>query len=174
MTPEQKYDNYMDKHKDLAEMVAHYNASGIVNGFVDNVLRNLRQYGDLTPPQHQGIMKAIPRSIEAVAKREEREQGDAEKRDALIAAGVTMTEGRRMIEGEVATTKIVDSQYGSTLKMLVIDDDGFKYWGTVPSSINVDRGDRVSLTATVTASDDDALFGFFKRPAKATVTHKEA
>lgn len=174
MTPEQKYDNYMSKHEDLAEMVGHYNASGVTSGFVDNVLRNLRQYGDLTPPQHQGIMKGIPRAIEAAAKREEREHTEALRRDALAAAGITMLEGRREIAGEVATTKLVDNQYGATLKMMVIDDDGFKYWGSVPSAITVDRGDRVTLTATVEASEDDPLFGFFKRPAKASVTHKEA
>lgn len=169
-----KYARYMDEHKELAAMVADYTAAKIENGFIDSVLRNLHQYGDMTPAQYEGVMKAIPRSIEAVAKREEREHAESEKRDALIASGVTMLEGRREIEGEVASTKIVDSDYGSTLKMLVIDDDGFKYWGTVPSSVDVNRGDRVNLTATVTVSNDDPLFGWYKRPAKATVTHKEA
>ena len=42
-------------------------------------------------------------------------------------------------------------------------------WGSVPSSIDVDKDDVVRFTATVEKSSDDPLFGFFKRPAKAEV-----
>lgn len=82
-------------------------------------------------------------------------------------------------------------------KCLVKDDRGFKVWGTMPSSIADDlynrwyeaikadgaypgdfgrdywlkdvKGQRVTFTATVTASDDDDRFGFFKRPTKAAI-----
>ena len=165
-----KYARYMSDIPKFADMVKDYNDAKLANGFVDSVLRKLHQYGDLTPAQYEGVMKAIPRTMEAVAKGEERKQADAAKRDAMKAAGVTMTEGRRVIEGEVATTKIQETMYGDTLKMLVIDDEGFKYWGSVPAAIDPKRGDRVALTATVEVSDDDTMFGFFKRPAKAVIT----
>lgn len=170
-----KYARFMSDNPDFAELVKTYEDSGVSNGFVDSVLRKLHQYGDLTPAQHEAVVKSIPRTIEQAANRKTRENADAAKREAMIDAGMRIEEGRRVIAGEVAATKIVDSMYGSTLKMLVIDDEGFKYWGTVPASIDVERGDRVTLTATVAASDDDVLFGFYKRPSKASViTPKEA
>lgn len=76
-------------------------------------------------------------------------------------------EGRIEITGKVATTKWVDNAYGGALKMLVTDDRGFKVWGTVPNALGVERGDRVTFTATVTASGDDETFGWYSRPSKA-------
>ena len=67
------------------------------------------------------------------------------------------------------STKWVENGFGGSLKMLVQHEDGWKVWGSVPSSIDVDKGSRVRFTATVEQSNDDALFGFFKRPAKAEV-----
>ena len=65
--------------------------------------------------------------------------------------------------------------YGDVLKMLVQDDLGFRVWGSVPVSLeDAERESRITFTATVTASDKDAKFGFFKRPAKAAVLDLEA
>ena len=88
---------------------------------------------------------------------------------ALAAAGVKVPTGRVLVEGTVLSTKWVDNQYGGSLKMLVQNSAGWKVWGTVPSAIEVDKGDVVRFTATVEASNDDALFGFYKRPTKAEV-----
>lgn len=82
-------------------------------------------------------------------------------------APAPVVEGRVQITGTVRSTKWVDNAYGGSRKMLVVDDRGFKVWGTVPSALSVERGDRVSFTATVTASDDDETFGFYSRPTKA-------
>ena len=91
------------------------------------------------------------------------------KQDALDAAAqpVPVNAGRIAVCGTVLTTKIQESQYGSTLKMLVRDDRGFKLWGSVPSSIYPSRGDTVEFVAAVEPSDDDPKFGFYKRPTKA-------
>jgi len=78
-------------------------------------------------------------------------------------------EGRVTITGEVLTVKLIDGYYGSTLKMLIGDDSGYRVWGTVPAAIDPERGDRVTLTATVSPSDDDPTFGFYKRPTKAAL-----
>jgi hypothetical protein len=84
--------------------------------------------------------------------------------------------GKQIITGEIISTKMVNGfAYGQrVLKMVVKDDRGFKVWGTVPQAIieaNDDplKGQRVTFTATVQASNDDDKFGFFKRPTKAAI-----
>jgi hypothetical protein len=97
--------------------------------------------------------EAVRAVLDAIAERE--------------AATVPVVEGRYEIQGEVLSVKFQESQFGGSLKMLV-EVDGYKVWGTVPTDLyGVDRGDRVAFTATVERSQDDAGFGFFKRPTKA-------
>jgi len=81
-----------------------------------------------------------------------------------------------------------------TTKGLIVDDRGFKVWGTIPAAIldqiaaNLDEHERrvivwngeskgrpaegltirVELTGTVKRSDTDRQFGFYSRPAKAS------
>jgi hypothetical protein len=94
-----------------------------------------------------------------------------------------VVEGRIVITGEVLSEKWQTSDYGEQHKMLVRDDRGFKVWGSVPAAIEmsrfhdadgmyqeipgVEKGSRVTFTATVEASRDDESFGFFMRPSKA-------
>lgn len=107
----------------------------------------------------------------------QQEQRDAQRaeRDAAHEAGENAPEGRVIITGTVLAFKRQESMYGDVLKMLVQDDRGFRVWGSVPVSLeDAERESRITFTATVTASDKDAKFGFFKRPAKATVLHLEA
>lgn len=86
-----------------------------------------------------------------------------------------VVEGKCEITGRVLSTKWSSSSYNgvsrSDKKMVVLDDRGFKVYGTVPSSILTDakRGSRVRFTATNEVSEDDETFGFFKRPSKAEV-----
>ena len=100
-----------------------------------------------------------------------------------------ITAGKHIITGKIISTKLVDGfGYNQTvLKMLVVDDRGFKVYGTVPQAIideavprphslgaqvwdyEVLKGQRVTFSATVQASDDDDKFGFFKRPTKAAI-----
>ena len=78
--------------------------------------------------------------------------------------------GRVVITGEVIGISERYSDYGVTYKLTVKDDRGFKVWVTRPAAISdADRGDRVTLTATVEPSSDDKYFGFGKRPTKASV-----
>lgn len=92
----------------------------------------------------------------------------AEQR-ASEPAPAPVIEGRIEITGTVRTTKWVDNDYGGSMKMLIVDDRGFKVWGTVPASLEIDAGVRVTFTATVEASRDDETFGFYKRPTKVKV-----
>jgi hypothetical protein len=91
------------------------------------------------------------------------------EREAEAEQAAPVVPGRYVIEGEVVSTKWVDNDFGGSLKMLVKHDTGWKVWGTVPSSIDPNKGDRVRFTAAVEPSNDDKSFGFFKRPTKAEV-----
>ena len=96
---------------------------------------------------------------------------------AEAAASTPVVEGRQVITGEILSFKFYDNDYGTSLKMTVQDDRGFRVWGTVPSSIVRDlpdslseaKGMRVTFTATITKADGDDAFGFFKRPTKASI-----
>jgi hypothetical protein len=93
---------------------------------------------------------------------------------AIHAAAEPCPAGRVEISGIVLTTKWQESAYGSTLKMLVQDDRGFKVWGSVPSNLYDVKGRSVSFSATIQPSEDDDKFGFFKRPTKAKFNEEEA
>jgi hypothetical protein len=91
--------------------------------------------------------------------------------------------GKVEVEGVVASVRLIENQFGRTLKMKVVSDAGWSVWGTVPkalqgtwewvdfepvtTSAEVEAGDRVRFTATIEPSEDDRLFGFFKRPTNA-------
>ena len=76
--------------------------------------------------------------------------------------------GRVVVTGKVLSVKWTSTQFGEVCRMIVLDDRGFRVYGTRPEALTgVNVGDRVTFTATVTASADDETFGFYKRPAKA-------
>lgn len=80
--------------------------------------------------------------------------------------------GKVRVEGEVVSIKLQENDFGSRLVM-VVKGDGWAVWGTVPSKIDdVVRGDKVAFNATVTASDRDESFGFYKRPTKPEITER--
>ena len=92
------------------------------------------------------------------------------RRAAEAALAADVPEGRVTVKGEVISMRMQDGYYGSTMKMLVKDETGYKVWGTVPAGINIERGSHVKFTAMVEPSKDDPKFGFFKRPTKAECT----
>lgn len=83
----------------------------------------------------------------------------------LLSTAPKLETGRHEISGVVLTIKTVESPYGLQDKMLVKLDNGNRVYGSVPSSIYPDRGDRVKLTATIDPKEDH--FGFYSRPTKA-------
>jgi len=105
---------------------------------------------------------------------QEKAEDERAKSDAAHEAGEDAPEGRIVITGTVLAFKWQSSHFGDVLKMLVQDDRGFRVWGSAPKSLDdAERESRVTFTATVTASDKDAKFGFFKRPTKAEIITKE-
>lgn len=141
----------------------HLEAFAPTNSFYADLLAKLGRYGELSLNQAAAVERNMARDIEA---------RDRKLAEATIERGPVPT-GRIEITGKVLTTKWVEgfAYNQSTLKMLVELENGSKVWGTVPSRINdLERGDTVTFTATVEASNDDASFGFFKRPTGAQLT----
>jgi len=103
---------------------------------------------------------------------EQKTEDEKEARDKAHEEGEDVTEGRQVISGTVLALKNQESDWGSVLKMLVQDDRGFRVWGSVPSNLDCNREDHITFTATVSQSDKDSKFGFFKRPTKASVNEK--
>lgn len=77
-------------------------------------------------------------------------------------------EGRVALEGEIVRIFMVDTDFGRVAKM-IIQCDGFRLYGTVPAKLETQAGDRVAFTATCSQSETDPEFGFYKRPARASV-----
>ena len=95
--------------------------------FLNDLERKLHRYGYLTERQVDAVLRSKARGAEYRAKRE------AEAK--ALESAEPLAEGRRLIAGEVLSTKWQESEYGDTLKMLVKEDDGNKVWGTVPQAL---------------------------------------
>ena len=133
------------------------------NSFVQDVMRRFDRKGEITERQLAAVLKVIERDAER-AERQAQWATEAE----LAADAPT---GKVTVTGEILSLKSQETMYGSTLKMIVKTEDGWKLWVTVPTSImGTDEGllnKTVTLTATVTPSDRDPKFAFGKRPTKA-------
>lgn len=70
--------------------------------------------------------------------------------------------GKQTVTGVVLSETVKETAYGKRAVMTVLDDRGFKVWGT--NVAYADRGDRVTFQATLERGDRDETFGFFKRP----------
>lgn len=133
-------------------------ASAALDILVD-VVRKLVKYGSLSEKQEALLARLahqIDNADEIAAKR---------KAEDEAAKPVPAIADRTVVVGEVVSTKVTD--WGP--KMLVRHADGWKVWGSVPKGIDPKRGDFVQFTASIVRSDRDEKFGFFKRPAKASI-----
>lgn len=164
------------------------------DSFLVDLMRKLKNYGSLSEKQTPWVVKCVERAAKRVELEAERA---AEK--AVVA---DVEEGTYEFSGTVVAIKLHESDFGSSFKMTVKADDGRVYWGTVPRSLedwwdaNTDSdegyftgiagsdnprgsgerngiGVKVTIKATVTKSDKDRTFGFFKRPRLVSVTDAE-
>jgi len=85
------------------------------------------------------------------------------------ARPVPVTVERILITGVVVKVAVQENDFYCRDVMTVEDDRGFRLWGSVPSSLDIEdiKNKRITFTAKVTQSDRDPKFGFFKRPTKA-------
>ena len=172
---------YIDANPVLGDLVALAAQGPLQNEFLRDLLNKVIQYGSLSEKQLSAARRAIDRDALYRAER---------LADAALAADVPT--GRIEVIGEVISIK--DKGWGP--KMIVKHTDGWKVWGSVPTSLQsyvpgqmnisnpngmeagtqvttVQVGDTVKFTATITASDDDPKFGFFKRPTAAEVSARQ-
>lgn len=152
----------------LAKDPALAEAFKVDHRIINDIEGRLFQYGTISKAQRKLVLK-IAREQDSLAKKKL-------ERAVALEDVPAVTEGRQELEGVIVSTKVKESIYGSTLKMLVEADNGNRFWGTVPSSIeNEDgigglRGHRIAFRGTVEPSDDDEHFAFFKRPSNAVLT----
>ncbi|NQU22366.1 MAG: hypothetical protein HQ567_13890 [Candidatus Nealsonbacteria bacterium] len=149
-----------------------------------SIVRKLCKYGYISE-KAESFLRTI------VGRIDRRREIEAERAAEKEAADPCPT-GRVVIEGEVIKAEWKESAYGGSLKMTVKTPGGWLCWGTAPGAFDsieeprehdgetwtiqrgLHRGDRVKFTATLTPSDRDPKFGFFKRPAKAEIVEKIA
>ncbi len=163
-------DTYLVANPDIAEFLAIPQT----HPFLSDMVRALRVYGELTERQATAVRKFIAG----------RDRWRAEREAQAAEPTAPVVEGTITVTGRVLSTRWHDDErFGSTLKMVVRDDRGFKVWGSVPrfhhegpcspscthNAFGVDAGDRITFTATVTRSERDETFGFFKRPRRAAL-----
>ena len=128
-----------------------------------DMLDRLVRYGNLSDKQVNFLKVLVQRAKDKPARQA------AQKMEADAAKPVPVSDKRWKVVGEVVSVKKVDTAFGTFLKMLVKNADGWKVWGTVPSDLVAERGATVEFMARVEPSKDDPKFGFFSRPTKAMV-----
>ncbi len=125
----------------------------------------------------------------AKREREAREQIEIDRK-ANATHVATIAGNGVELRGEILSIQSRENGYGeNVVKMLFQDERGFRLWGTVARALLNEIFDRklvrwsreqqdyfltagpieVAFVANVDASDDDPVFGFFKRPRKGEV-----
>ena len=131
---------------------------------IGDIVYKLVKYGSLSDRQISFLRSLLDR----IDSRVEREA----KRAAERAVADDCPTGKMEIIGVVVKTDMHENDWGVRDVMTVKDDHGFLVWGTSPAAYSIEKGDRVSFHATVTPSDSDSKFGFFKRPTQTEVLER--
>lgn len=139
-----------------------------------SVVGNGRSFNGFTRKQAKAVVELAQRICDSTAQIAAEVDGE----EAAVASGIEVGPGRYEIRAAVVGFKEVPGfgyHAAPVTKVVLKDRDGRKFYGTLPSSISdAQRGDEVSVVATVTPSGDDPLFGFFKRPTKGQITNRAA
>lgn len=149
----------IEEHPLLAELQAIHNDS-MDDSFLGSIASQFITKGELSDRQIEAAEKALTR---------EKERAEARAAEEASRAHLApLTVGKREIRGTVVHTKWVDSPFGygasGSLKCLIEDAEGYKFWGTVPAAWQGEKGDEIALTATIQPKDEDPTFAFYKRP----------
>lgn len=131
------------------------------NGFISN-MAEVFQYVGYMRPFSPAMIAAVRRHLDHKAVQ------------AAESAAHPAPSGRVAVTGEIVSTRVQESDYGFSYKILVKDDAGYKVWVSIASSLletnSFDdvKGMRLTFTATLTPSNDDPAFAFGSRPTKAS------
>jgi len=164
------------------------------NDFVHDVMAKLKRYGSLSDKQVAAVGKSLERDRAYAKKRE------AWKAEEAANPPGPAPEGRVEVTGKVFSRKYRETQFGGAWKITMKLENGSKVWMTEPSAMSdamyvahydddyealklgeglIDYEDlrasyddigEITLKATFAVSEDDAGFGFGKRP---TVSKEE-
>lgn len=168
------WNRYLAEYPEIAVAV---NESGD-HWLIKDIVRSVLEYrGVPSDKQHDLILKI---------HRDERAKAAAADEPEVnwIPIPYELFDGRHSVTGTILSTKVKESRFGCTLKMLVqvdTDEGSFKLWGSVPSTLEsqwdddkarytacAGKGDVVTFTARIEVASwsDDTAFGVFERPTK--------
>lgn len=122
---------------------------------IRDIVGKLVRFGSISEKQTDFLRNLISRI-------ENRATIEAERKAEKEAAAPCPT-GRVVIKGTVITTREDDGAFGPCTKVLIQAESGFKVWGS--QFERCQKGDKVEFKATVSPSENDPKFGFYKRPA---------
>lgn len=142
------------------ELLAYELEVEALPNFLFSLITQFEKNGFLSEKQVAAIRPAIEKDRVAIARAKVEEV----RKESLISQGVSAPEGRATHIVSLVATKLVESDFGSSLKMLVEHASGWKAWLSMPAGLEAEIGDSFAITATFTRSADDALFAFGKRP----------
>lgn len=131
-----------------------------------DMVRNLIKYESLSDKQ-VAFMRKLLSDISTRAER-------AAKRATQDLNAADVPTGRLTITAKIVSIKLVQSQWGEVNKLLLVHESGYKVYGSCPAALNPERGQLITLTATIKPSPDDPKFGFFNRPSNASLTPTES
>lgn len=102
----------------------------------------------------------------------ERAERDAKRADAE-AAVPNIEAGKQTVVGTILKLEEkvnhFDPYGGTTMKMTVVNEQGQKFWGSLPKKISgAKMGDQIQFDAQVELGDS-RVFAFFKRPSKPSI-----
>jgi hypothetical protein len=141
----------------VAFLQQRHDEDEIQNDFFESVFMQLNKKGTLSERQVDAVLRS----------KAGREKFEARKAAEADEPKIPVVEGRQQLVGTILKMEFKDDEYGGRTVMTVKEDRGFLVWGTCPANLAVEKGDRIKFQATVTKSDRDEHFGFFKRPSKA-------
>ncbi len=146
--------------------VEHPEAAAALEAPTHRILRDIAARNDGSAPLTEAQLALVLK-----ISREEKARAELPPE-----AHVDAPEGKLVVEGVVVSKRVVDSDWGSSIKMtvkIVTPAGSWLCWGTCPASLTVDpdrceRGDVVRFTATLKRGRD-AHFAVFSRPTKASI-----
>lgn len=157
-----------------ASVIIAWSRSPSAHKIAVDMLAKLRRWGNLSEAQVNFWFRLHAQHLEKIE----------------LAKTVSLPTGRVTFQGKIVSLKDtpIPARYGGEIhswKMVVDLGNGTKVWGTCPAALAPQEayrsgpsenaaneaavGKTVRLTATVTVSDRDPLFGFFSRPTNAAL-----
>jgi hypothetical protein len=153
----------MDRETDLAEAFG-LSAYGLRT--VDDIRAKLWKYGNLSGAQ----LALVERLIAEVPVR----AAQAAERAAEVQ--VAAPTGRVTFSGVIVKQEGRDTEWGYVVKLTVkvtTPDGIYLVWVTKPSKVTCEKGDTITMTATLTRGNTEH-FAFGKRPSAASVVKADA